>query len=1049
MSEIMRPIPFPDLVRWVQGEYKNHNSVFGIRKEKFFRPSGGGEKGGPVGIKLFGTRISTPIGPAAGPHSQLAQNILVSFLAGARFIELKTVQTMDGAELRKAVARPCINAEDEGYNVEWSTELTVKEAQEEYIKAWFLCHVFSKEFAIAENCDFIFNMSAGYSLDGIKSQKIDSYMDGLKNAGNTAVWKSCHEYLLAVINSFERFKKSDLDAVSPVVSDSITLSTLHGCPREEIEKIASYLVTEKRLNTFIKCNPTLLGYERARSLLDGMGYNYVSFDDHHFKNDLQFCDAVEMLGRLKSLSTEHKLRFGVKLTNTFPVQIKKKELPGEEMYMSGRSLFPLSINVAKMLTGAFNGELPISYSGGADFFNLKDILETGIMPVTAATTILKPGGYERLNQLAELAEKTLEGKKCPDKASSGDSAAGSPAGINLDALNVLAESLPQKKRYRKEHRQTGSRKPPAPCSSLADHRSLLPMFDCFKAPCIDNGCPIHQNIPDYLAAVAAGNYGEAIRLIAKDNTAPSITGTICDHQCQYMCTRIDYEDSLQIRQAKIMAADRAQEIFTASLAVPAVKTEKSAAVIGAGPAGIAAAVFLRRNGVPVTVYEKRSRPFGIVQYVIPSFRISDEAIYRDFQMAEKYGVEFVFDYPVSSIPELQKKHDFIVIATGAWKEGVSPVKQGQENVIDALSFLEDSKKSKCSLNLGKNVAVIGAGDVAMDCARAAKHNNGVESVTVVYRRTREFMPSQYEDQELALADGVRFMELLAPESFEGGVLTCEVMRLGDFDKSGRRNIEGTGEKLDLPFDTVIGAVGARVDTDLFIQNNIALDRGGLPAIGLFGETSVPGVYLAGDCRNGAATVVKAIADGKAVASDILKKLALESDFSLEPAGPANNAVSAESFSDLYFRKGVIAEACNDNSGSYMETDAYRCLTCNVLCEICVDVCPNRANVMVEVQGKHQVIHIDRMCNECGNCSIFCPHPGKPYKDKFTVFSNEEDFSDSENPGFLKTNEKIYKLRLENKSIVSYRCGDKNIPDSWIKMIDTIESRYGYLLILGS
>ena len=105
MSEIMRPIPFPELINWVKGEYKNHGSVFGIRKEKFFRPASVSG-----GIELFGTKISSPIGPAAGPHSQLAQNILAAYLAGARFIELKTVQTMDGEELRKAVARPCINA---------------------------------------------------------------------------------------------------------------------------------------------------------------------------------------------------------------------------------------------------------------------------------------------------------------------------------------------------------------------------------------------------------------------------------------------------------------------------------------------------------------------------------------------------------------------------------------------------------------------------------------------------------------------------------------------------------------------------------------------------------------------------------------------------------------------------------------------------------------------------------------------------------------------------------------------------------------------------
>ena len=1063
MSEIMRPITFPGLISRVKGEYNNHGSVFGIRKEKFFRPASGENGNGVSGLELFGTRVASPLGPAAGPHSQLAQNILTAYLAGARFIELKTVQPMDGEELRKAVARPCINSTDECYNVEWSTELTVAEAQEEYIKAWFLCHIFAKEFDIAEKCDFIFNMSVGYSLEGIKSAKIDSYIEGLKNARNTDVWKRCYEYIAANVAgsgtaaAFKRFTKKDLDDVSPVVSNSITLSTLHGCPREEIEKIAAYLLTEKGMHTYIKCNPTLLGYETARRLLDEMGYNYVSFDDHHFKNDLQFNDAVDMLRRLKAFAAERKLGFGVKITNTFPVQIKKSELPGEEMYMSGRALFPLSINVAKRLSDAFSGELPISYSGGADFFNLREILETGIRPVTLATTILKPGGYERLAQLSELAEKTI----------AGTNGASAPGGvIDVKAISALVESLPGRKRYRKEYRQTGSVKPNS--SFLIPHSSL-PLFNCFKAPCREDDCPIHQNIPEYLAAVAAGKYSEAFGIIARDNTAPSITGTICDHRCQHNCTRLDYEDPLQIRQAKLCAAENAEEEFTASITPVKIKTEKSSAIIGAGPAGIAAAVFLRRNGVPVTVYEKRDRPFGIVQHVIPSFRISDEAIFRDFQMAVKLGVEFVFNTTVSSISEQQKKHPFIVIATGAWTEenpfptSNSPLPASYSplpapHFIDALRFLEDSKKSKCSLDLGKKVAVLGGGDVAMDCARAAKRNRGVESVAIVYRRTREFMPSQHEEQDLALAEGVLFMELLAPESYTSGILVCKVMRLGAYDDSGRRSIEETGKISELPFDTVIGAVGARVDTKQFTENGIALNRKGLPEVNASGETSLPGVYVAGDCKAGAATVVKAIAGGKAAAADILRKIGLEVDFSPEADGPVYELSPQPDINDLYFKKGVISEAKKDS------TDAYRCLSCNSLCEICVDVCPNRANTMIELQGQegfhketgllresgfpgktHQIVHIDRMCNECGNCAVFCPHTGKPYKDKFTIFSNKEDFADSENPGFIKTGPDTYKIRMEDKSTKDYNRGDGNIPKTWISMLDTIETKYGYLL----
>jgi putative selenate reductase len=1020
MSEIMRPLPFEDLVGFALGEYKARSSVFGIRKEKFYRPASGNG-----GVTILGKNLASPIGPAAGPHSQLAQNILASFLAGARFIELKTVQTMDGEEMRKAIARPCINAADEGYNVEWSTELTVGEAFEEYLKAWFLCRLFAVEFDLPCGSEgLVFNMSAGYSLEGIGSPKIDAFIEGMKNAEDTEVWNRCRGYLAENIASFEKFGSKDLDALSPRLSDSITLSTLHGCPREEIEKIASYLISEKGLHTYIKCNPTLLGYQAARDLLDEAGYGYIAFEDHHFKNDLQFDDAAAMLGRLMELAKKRGLEFGVKLTNTFPVLIKRKELPGNEMYLSGRALFPLSINAAYKLSQAFNGELPISYSGGADFFNLAAILKTGIRPVTAATTFLKPGGYERLTQLAELAEKTLS----PYQGRGGETAR---AAIDLKALGALAGARPE--RYRKEYRQAGSRKTSIP----------LPLFDCAQAPCMDGGCPLHQRIPDYLNETALGNYSRAFEIIAEDNTAPSITGTLCDHRCQHHCTRVDYEDPLEIRLAKLIASNHAQESYTAALSPPPLRTEKSAAVIGAGPAGIAAALLLRRNGVPLRVYEKRERPYGAVQYLIPSFRISDDLIYRDYAMAEKTGVEFVYSAPGDySVEELKKRHSFIVIASGAWKEGTAPVKRGGEKVIDALKFLEDFKKSGGALPLGKKAAVIGGGDVAMDCARAAKRNRGVESVSIVYRRTREFMPAQYEEREAALNEGVEILELLAPESYDGSILRCEVTRLGDFDASGRRGITGTGQIRELPFDTVIGAVGAGVDSEPFVRNGIALNEKGFPLVKDGNESSVEDVYIAGDCRAGASTIVKAIGDGRTVAAAILRKLGLKADFSVENRGPAPG--SFPEARELYLKKGLISPAAGDHA------DGFRCLSCNKICDICVDVCPNRANIAVEA-GKlsHQILHIDRMCNECGNCATFCPHQGKPYRDKFTIFSCLEDFEDSENPGFLKTGENSFVLRLEDKSVIDYTSAPggepgSGVPRNYAELIRAVTEDYAYL-----
>ncbi|MFV0351192.1 MAG: putative selenate reductase subunit YgfK, partial [Oscillospiraceae bacterium] len=656
----------------------------GVERSKFYKNNAG------TSIKIFGESISSPIGPAAGPNSQLANNIIAAYFGGSRFMELKTVQKMDGDELRACVPRPCINAEDEGYNVEWSTELTVPQALEDYVKAWVALHVLSKEAGIATKRDFVFNMSVGYDLDGIKTEKINNYIEGMKNASNTDVFKDAIAWLRSNLGRFANVTEADIDAISPNVSSSITLSTLHGCPPQEIERIAKYLLDEKKVHTFVKCNPTLLGYETARRLLDEMGFNYISFDEHHFQNDLQYDDAIAMLTRLVEYAKERALSFGVKITNTFPVQIKREELPGEEMYMSGRSLFPLSITVAKRLSQHFKGQLPISYSGGADAFNIEEIFNTGIQPITVATTILKPGGYERLQQLATLVEPMMKAEWL---------------GVDVEALTALADNLPAHEFYRKDARPVASRKTEVP----------LGLFDCFQAPCKQGGCPIEQQIPEYLRLVSQGKYKEAFDIISIDNANPTITGTICSHPCQYKCTRLDYDSSLQIRHSKLIASDAAQQNFIDAIEPAALRTGKKAVVIGAGPAGVSAALFLRRNGMEVTVREKREKPFGIVTYVIPEFRIAEEAIMRDYQMAVKAGVRFEFGVQEDVVvAALKNEFDYVLLAIGAWKEGSSPVKQGQDKLRDALEFLEDSKANNCNISLGSRVAVIGGGDVAMD-----------------------------------------------------------------------------------------------------------------------------------------------------------------------------------------------------------------------------------------------------------------------------------------------------------------------------------------------
>ena len=200
------------------------------------------EPGAAADVIVMDYKPFTPFGPAAGPHTQLAQNIIAAYA--------------------------------------------------EYVKAWWACKLLARELGLGDPDGFVFNMSVGYDLVGIQSPKVDAYIEGMKDASDSEVWRECLDWALGNLGRFEKVDEGYVKAVSPRVSASITESTLHGCPPDEIERIANYLIRSKGLNTYVKCNPTLLGYEFARKTLDGLGYDYIVFDDHHFTEDLQWADAI-------------------------------------------------------------------------------------------------------------------------------------------------------------------------------------------------------------------------------------------------------------------------------------------------------------------------------------------------------------------------------------------------------------------------------------------------------------------------------------------------------------------------------------------------------------------------------------------------------------------------------------------------------------------------------------------------------------------------------------------------------------------------------------
>ena len=982
MSELMTPIPFRELMTWITTEYRRDGAVFGVHKPY---------KAGVKKLPIFGETIETPFGPAAGPNTQLAQNIIAGYFAGARFFELKTVQKMDGADLAACINRPCILAEDECYNCEWSTELYVQQAFEEYVKAWCALKIMAKVYGLGDPNGFVFNMSVGYDLAGIQGEKIDTFLNGMVDASKTPIFQEC----IAVLKEFFPGESDYIDTITPHVSGSVTVSTLHGCPPDEIERIASYLLEKKHLHTFVKCNPTILGYETARSILDSMGYDYIAFDDHHFKEDLQYSDAVPMFHRLQALADREGLEFGLKLSNTFPVDVKAGELPSEEMYMAGKSLFPLTTTMAAMMAKEFGGKLRLSYAGGADAFNIDKLFACGIWPITMATTELKPGGYQRFTQIGDKLDaldfKPFTGVDV----------------VGIEALSLAARSdkyhvkaikpLPRRKLYEK-----------------------VPLLDCFTAPC-KGGCPIHQDIPEYIELCRKGAYASALRLITEKNPLPFITGTICAHNCITKCMRNYYDEPVNIRATKLVAAEKGYDAYMSKITPPAPVTDgRKVAVIGGGPTGMSAAYFVGRAGIPVTLFEKADRLGGIVRQVIPAFRISDEAIDKDVALIEKMGVEVKLNTEAPSVAELKAQgYTHIFFAVGAWKAGRLDI---PGNVVPVIGWLRDMKAGK-DVSLG-HVAVVGGGNTAMDAARAALRA-GAKSSTLVYRRTKKYMPADAEELEMAIADGVEFLELVAPVEQKDGKLICEKMKLGDPDDKGRRQPVPTGEMVEIPCDTVVSAVGEKVESEVFTRNGITVDEKGIPAF----KTNLEGVYAGGDAMRGPATVVEGIADAQYFANAVIGE-------AHKFAIPAKAVATRE---EAVAKKGVLCESA--------KCEGDRCLTCNVVCQVCADVCPNRANVVIELpDGRQQILHVDRMCNECGNCAVFCPYDSAPYREKFTLFLTREGFDESvNNQGFLPLGGKKVLVRLDSKVFEADLDAKNDLPADIEVFIWTVLTKYAYLM----
>ena len=525
--------------------------------------------------------------------------------------------------------------------------------------------------------------------------------------------------------------------------------------------------------------------------------------------------------------------------------------------------------------------------------------------------------------------------------------------------------------------------------------------DC-EAPCT-MACPAHANVEEYVRAGRKGEFLESLKIIKERIPLPMSIGRVCPRFCEKECRRNVYGKPVAINEFKRLAADLYYDTYMEELPP---ETGKKVAIVGAGPAGLSAAYYLRRNGVAATIFEAMPKAGGMLRYGIPEYRLPKAILDRELAHFEKMGVKFVFNRKLGEnlqLEELEKEFDAVAIAVGCWKASGMRC-EGEELVTQGIDFLRNvAMNDNKAPNPGK-VVVVGGGNTAMDCLRTSVRLGSPE-VHCFYRRTEAEMTAEKIEIHEAREEGVNFNFLLAPVKVEkrGGklVMTCRRMELGEPDASGRRKpVEIPGSDFEVEADTIIAAIG---------QSTLA--PAGLPVtrfrtIEVQGDTQrVSGkVYAAGDCVSGAATVVEGVAGGRKLALEIFSELTgaplpqehtvfvsrgkwqnlKKSDlvFLRDDVSEAERAQL--DFIPLEERKTTFKEVCSTMPKERVMKEGERCIECSCTdkhdCKLrkhgeCYHCSPdaikgNRLPVSYDI--RHPLIIQDRgKCIKCGICVKIC------------------------------------------------------------------------------
>ena len=411
-------------------------------------------------------------------------------------------------------------------------------------------------------------------------------------------------------------------------------------------------------------------------------------------------------------------------------------------------------------------------------------------------------------------------------------------------------------------------------------------------PCVAM-CPAHVDVPGYIALVREGRYADAIRLIRKDNPFPTTCGFICEHPCEERCRRNMVDDAINIRGIKRVAADYAGKVPPPPCGAP---TGKKIAVVGGGPSGLSAAYYLQLMGHEVTVYEMLPALGGMLRYGIPNYRLPKNRLDEDIEAILETGVKVNYGVKVGrdiKLDELRKEYDAVLITVGASTDKKLGIEgEDAEGVMSAVFFLRNVGMGKAESLEGKEVAIIGGGNVAMDAVRTAVRL-GAKKVSCVYRRRTADMTALPAEIEGAMAEGVEMLTLKAPARIKtenGKVKGIWVTpQMISKIKGGRASVVPTGDPdVFIPCEALIVAIGQNIETKHYEESGIPVERGKIVTLPNGGFKDIPGVFAGGDCASGPATVIKAVAAAKVMAANIDEYLGYKHEITCDVEIPDPN-----------------------------------------------------------------------------------------------------------------------------------------------------------------